>query len=429
MKCTKIFSLLTVFLVSLIAVCSMASAASVVSIDEVKVNGDIVNPSAINKYDFDKDQNLEVKVRLSSPQDIDNIQIEGTIRGYDHNDLMEDITDVFDMSANVTYSKTLKIPLRLRMDQDTYKLRISVADRDGDRAEKTYELVVNTKSHRLDIKDVVLSPESEVKAGRALLAKVRVKNYGEKDEKGIKITASIADIGASDSDYIDEIEKDGNDDDEVTSEELYLRIPNCAEAGDYKVKVEVTYDDGDEKATKIIPIKIVDGDICEVKAVEAKKAEEKTILTIGPESQAVVQGATAVYPITISNAGSTSKTYTISVDSANGGTVSISPSNVVVLDSGESKAVYVQFTPAKASAGEQIFAVTVKSNEKVLKQVALKAIVSGAAVADQSKLRRALEVGLVVIVVILVLLGLIIGFNKLKGSDEGSKEEGGSTYY
>ena len=46
------------------------------------------------------------------------------------------------------------------------------------------------------------------------------------------------------------------------------------------------------------------------------------------------------------------------------------------------------------------------------------------------KIKKALEVGLVVWVVVLVILGLIIGFNKLKGSDEEDEEKGDDqTYY
>ena len=40
------------------------------------------------------------------------------------------------------------------------------------------------------IKDVVLSPEGKVQQGRALLATIRVKNMGEKDEDGLHLNLS-----------------------------------------------------------------------------------------------------------------------------------------------------------------------------------------------------------------------------------------------
>ncbi len=421
---------LAMLIVSLLVLCSMSYALPVSDI-EVKVDGDVVQESSFNYiYDFEKNQNVQVKVRVTADMDIDNVQIEASIRGYDHNDLMEDITDVFDMKNGTTYTKTLDIPFRLRMDQDRYKLRVRIEDRNGATSEKTYDLQIDTKRHSLAIKDVVLSPEDRIKAGRALLATVRVQNYGEKNEKGIKIKVSIPDLGLSASDFIDEIEKDGDDDDQATSEELYMKIPDCAEPGTYDVVVEVSYDDGDEKDTKTMTIKVVEGDICNKEdATETPKTEEKTILTIGPDKQSVAAGASAIYPITITNAGSSSKMYTISVDSASWGTFTVSPSNVVVLDSGESKAVYVYATPNKDASGEQMFAITVKSGDKTLKQVALKADITPAPASGMSKIKKALEIGLVILVVLLVILGLIIGFNKLKGSDEGETKEESSTYY
>jgi len=65
------------------------------------------------------------------------------------------------------------------------------------------------------------------------------------------------------------------------------------------------------------------------------------------------------------------------------------------------------------------------AGDKVLDSVTLKANVVGGA-AGSVDLKRALEIGLIVLVVILVILGLIIGFNKLKG-DEDDKE--GESYY
>jgi uncharacterized membrane protein len=422
-------SLLTILIVGLIAVCGMASAVPV-AIEEVKVNGDVVEKTSENYvYDFDKNQDLEVKVRVTACEDVDDVQIEATIRGYDHKDLMQDITDVFDMKEGVTYTKTLEIPLRLRMEQDTYKLRILITNRDGDTTEETYELKIDTKRHLLMIKDVILSPEYEVDAGRALLAAVRVKNYGERDEEGIKVKVSIPELGVSASDYVDELDKeetsdDDDEDDETTSEELYLRIPSDAETGEYTLVVELTYDDGDETEVEEMTIKVRG----EEAAVSAEK--EKTIITLAADTQTATKGgAEAVYPITITNAGSESKTYVVSADGASSLNFRISPSNVLVIGAGESKAVNVYVAASQsAAAGEQMFSVTVKSGENTLKDIPMKLNVAEGQVSGWSQIKRGLEIGLVVLVILIVILGLIIGFNKLKGSEEEESKEG-ETYY
>ena len=424
------FGLLTIFLVSLMAVCGMANALNI-TIDEVKVDGDVLSETSTNKvYDFEKDQDLTVKVRVTANEDIDDVQIEAALRGYDHNDLMEDITDVFDMKAGVTYTKKLDIPLRLRMDQDRYKLRVRIEDRDGDTTQVNYELEVDSKRHVLMIKDIILSPENEVKAGRALLAAVRLKNYGEKDEDGIRVKVSIPELGVSATDYIDELEKEGDDDDATTTEELYMRIPSEAKTGDYMLRVEVMYDDGDEREVKEMIIKVKSQCDEDPFSCAPKDDKAKTVITLAAGAQTTAQGgAEAVYPITLTNEGTASKTYVISADGANWATFRVSPSNVLVVGAGESKAVNVYVAASKdAPVGEQTFTVTIKSGEKTLKEIPMKVSVSEGKVSAWSKIKRGLEVGLVVLVVLLVILGLIIGFNKLKGSeDEEAGEE--KTYY
>ena len=227
------------------------------------------------------------------------------------------------------------------------------------------------------------------------------------------------------SDYIDELEKEGDDDDEATSEELYMRIPEATKAGEYDVKVEVIYDDGDEKATKEYRIMVVEGDMYEV--AEPKPIAE-TVITVGPESQDVVTGAEALYLLSITNKNTEIKTYTLSAETTVDFETKISPSNVLVVKPGETQTAYIYvLTKKTATAGENIFSVTVKSNDEVLKQIPLKANVT---VTEAGlSLKRALEIGLVVLVVLLVILGLIIGFNKLRGKEEEEPGEETQTYY
>jgi uncharacterized membrane protein len=429
----KLVSVLVLFIISL----SVATAAQITAIQEVKIDGDVLcavgdaSCTQPNVLGLEKDDEFKVKVQLRSIVALDDVQVEAFIRGFDSNDLIEDISDVFDAKANVTYYKTLTLKLPLRMDQDTYKLRVIVSDRDNTENVENYELEIDSVRHGLEIRDVIISPESTVKAGRALLVSARIKNRGESSEEDVKVKVSIHELGISASDYIDEIDEEDctsdDCDDSVTSEELYLRIPDNARTGDYTLQVQVEFDDGDETETKTSTIHVVGVD---EQPVETEVT--KTIITIGPESQEVTKGVASVYPITLTNAGTNSRTYTIMVDSADWATFKISPSNVVVLNPSESKAVYVYATAAAtASAGEHIFSVTVKSGDKELKQVALKADVKGseaAAATGWSKVKKALEWGLGILVVLIVILGLIIGFNKLKGEDEEEKDES-QTYY
>jgi len=132
----------------------------------------------------------------------------------------------------------------------------------------------------------------------------------------------------------------------------------------------------------------------------------------------------------LTNAGASSKTYTVQADGAAWANFRVSPSNVLVIDSGDSKAFTV-FVSANnnAPSGDQTFTVTVNSGAKVLKQLPLSINVQEGQVSGASTVKRVLEVGLVVLVILLVIIGLIIGFSKLRGEEEEVEEGEEKTYY
>ena len=415
---------------SVLALILLVLAAAVSAIDEsdieiVKVE---VNDVDLDEDNFNIERNDEYEVRVVFRSDVttDNVQVEAELFGHDYDDDLSDVTDVFDIKNDTKYSKRLYINLPQRMDKDIYGLRVRFEDRE-DGFTETYNFDIDSKNHEMTIKDVVFSPESKVKAGRALLATVRVKNTGDREEESVKIKVSVPELELSASDYIDSVDED----EATTSEELYMRIPSCASAGTYDAVVEVTYHDSDKQVTETEQIVVVEGDTCEIdSADDAEATAGKTIITVGPENQDVVAGEGGViYPLTLSNTGSATKTYTISANIGDWADVKVSPSNVVVLEGGESKAVYV-FVSAKedVAAGEQIFGLAVKSGDETLKEITLKANVVEEE-EDTGSLKKGLEVGLVVLVVLLVILGLIIGFNRLKGDEEDDETEAGQTYY
>lgn len=425
MKGVKIFALFMIFTLAMVS----AVSALPVTIDMVKINGDEV--SAGENLFYERGEELEIRVRMEATQDIENVELRAFIAGYEYSDHEQtsDSDHISNFNAGSVYTKELSITLPDKLDQDSYTLRLYLADRDGTASEFTYNLIVGTKRHQLDIKDVVLSPEGKVSQGRTLLATIRVKNTGEKDEDGLKIKVAIPELGISASQYIDELEAE----DTKTSEELLLRIPKCAEAKEYKLVASVVYDEGYETVSEESTIRVQDSGVCEVSAASSSTTNTpKTIITVGPEVQDVVKGkGGAIYPLTLSNADSTSKTFTISAEAGNWASIKISPSNVVVLGPNEAKAVYVYVSAKEeASAGQQMFALKIKSGDATLKEIALKAnVVEPVATSNVSSLRNALQIGLVVLVVLLVVIGLIIGFNRLKADEDDEDLDAGQTYY
>ena len=101
---------------------------------------------------------------------------------------------------------------------------------------------------------------------------------------------------------------------------------------------------------------------------------------------------------------------------------------MVVLEPGKSQVVYLDLTVADdAAPGEHVASLDVKSGDEVLQTVVLKADVSGkeAAATESVSLRNGLEIALIVLVVLLVVMGLVIGFSRLRKDDDGEDQ----TYY
>ena len=374
----KFFGLLALFLVSVITLAGIASAADVpVTIDEVKIDGDTILPSGVNRLNIERGDKIEVKVIITAIEDAENVQIEAWIDGYEYSDKesTSDETRTFDVEANTTYPKELELRIPENVDEDNYKLRVMITDRDNDEIIQNYNIKIAAPRHSMIIRDIILTPQNEVTAGRALLASARVKNLGEKDEDSVKVTISIPSLGLSASDYIDEVEQD----DSETSEELYLRIPACAEPGTYDVVAEVEYDDGYEDVSKTTSIEVIGSDVCEASSQddnEDDNEDEMPDVVTGSTIEDVVAGeGGAIFPITITNNAKTSKTFSASVEGVEGwGTVKITPTNTVVIKPGKSEILYV-FVGANpdASSGPQAFSVSVKRGSEKVGQVSMTA--------------------------------------------------------
>jgi len=438
----KLVSALTLFLVALIALSGAASAIDA-TIDFVKVDGDEVQQGTSSVLALDRANEVEIRVMITALSDLENVEVEAVMSGASHDDSVSETTDRVDIKAgrSRTFDLTLEFPQR--MDRDTYKLRVRVQDRDSDTLEQTYEIEVETARHEVAIRDVDLDPAFGVEPGRSLRALVDIRNYGQKDEDDVKISFEIPDLGVSAlPDYLD-IESD----EKKVSEELYVRIPKCAEPGVYMGLVTVEFDDGDEVATEEVSVEVlgVEDGACPAVAgsdnTPSTGGENKVIVTVGTQSQELALGSGgAIYPVTFTNAGSAAKTFVLDVLGADEwATVKVSPVNTVTVGDGETKSLYV-YVSAKESAatGERMFSVEVKdSNGDLIQQIPFTAVVvesEEAPTSGWSSVKKGLEVGLIVLVVLLVILGLIVAFNKMKGDDDDLEgEEGdeisGQTYY
>jgi hypothetical protein len=323
MNKTKFLGSLGAVLLVLVVLALSVTAQSVpVNLDQVEVNGVELNQWSSTSLSVQRNEPLEVRVDLVAYGNADNLELQAFLSGYEYNDVerISASTASFSVSQDRKYVKRLTLRLPENLEQDSYKLRLLLSDRNGPTLTWDFPLTIDVPRHRLRLEDVLLSPGNTVRAGDALLVRVRLQNKGEKDERDVKVTAVLGDL-ASQSAYLDKVKSE----DEKETEELFLRVPKCTKAGVVPLKVDVEFSEGRQKLSAVRDVRVDANPACE----EAKPA--------------------AVAPA-----------------------VQTSAPAPVVEDS----------TP------------------------------------DVSKLRKALEVVLLVLVALLVVVGLVIGFSKLRSEDD-----------
>lgn len=424
----NIFVVLMALCVAILAT-AMVSATVPIEITNVEVNG--IDLDEVGNLDVERGEEIKVEVYVKALDTVEDARLEVSFNGYHYDKYERDIISdavTFDLTngTNKRYTFYLEAPLKIGTEE--YDLRVEVSDKKGEDFEILYPVLFSGVSDEkaVSVKDFTVSPSNVVEAGRPLSFKLKVKNYGDSDLDDVNVRVSIPELGIADDEYMDELLEGESE----TFEELLLRIPTCANPGTYVVEALVEFDEY-ESTKETMTITVLKGGSCEVTA-PVSQAKGKTVVTI-PESQEVVLGTTGgVYPVMISNLGSSAKTYTLTVSGVDAwGTVRFDPAAVVVVQPESVKTVYM-YVAAKenAEAGAQVFKLAVESeddNKQVVLTANVKAGENKQDAASSDGLRRGLEVGLIVLVVILIILGLIIGFNKIRG-DKGEEEES-QTYY
>jgi len=403
----------------------------------VEVNGDQIETGTGITERIDRGQEIDVKVRVQADNSVDDVQVLAILIG-DERFLVSDSSGNFDLEKDERTTLTLHLKVPEVFEADNYYLRVLLAGRTGFTKSYNYPIHMDQQRHNIVIEDVFFSSNGgKVKAGRSLLPIVRVKNLGEKDETDVRVEVSIPDLGVSAVDFIDKIKSD----EEKSSEEMFLTVPAGAKSGVYDMVVTVKYNEMTSTETQKVAVQVVgepaseEGEQATGDGATPAKKSGKTIVTVGPESQDVVRGeGGAIYPLSLTNDGSTSKSYTIGVSGVDTfASAEISPSNVVLLQPGETETVYVYVSAKEeATVGTHPFTLDIKSGEEILQQVPLTANVVEPAKTGFGGLAKGLEIAVIVVVIILVIVGLIYAFTHAKKGDEeeeGGEAQGGQTYY
>lgn len=427
---TKKMSLFVLLVLMLALVPSIASAESLVdvNVEYIRIDGEQYDPYDLTDDNIEvrRGDDLPVRIKLKAGSDVENVQVMAEITGYEYSQYESDKvftrTRTFDMSVNDTKTVDLDLEIPVRMDERYTKLRIRVSDEDGISYEKMYQLhVVGVEREDAVIfKEIEFSPANEVMVGRAVSALVKVENVGDNDLDDVTLLVRIPELGVQDVETLDQVDAGEKE----TFERIILRVPSDANPGQYTVEFTVRFDEY-ESTTETRTLRVLESD-----EVVDESPVQKTMVTV-PEAQHVTKGtAGAVFPITITNLGDGARTYTLDVQGVDAwGTSRVDPGSVVSIPKGASATAFIYVNALDtAEAGNKIFKVTIGADGES-KEIALTAIVDEASSNQSwSGVKRALEIGLVVLVIILILLGLIIGFNKLRDVKDDDDDES-KTYY
>lgn len=417
----------------------------------VKVNGEVVNDNETIRTSLERGQDIEIIVKLRSLVNLTNVEVSAFISGYEYNDdIDERVSDVYlfdDTEAGVEYVAKLKVKLPAVMDKDNYKLRVAISDRYSSLAVFNYNLKIEAPKHKIIIKDIILNPAEKIKAGRSLVANVRVKNVGDQQEDDIKIKAEVLGLeGVQDVFYIDDLDEEES----KTSEDLLLRIPVETKPGIYTLKVTVYYDNEHSKVTDTVDFEVLKADIVTPTQSQtsstsstttgttsqtttqqgtpstsgtAASQQQEVLINFDSNTKVVTRGEGGViYSVTITNNGAVTKSFAIDAAGVDWADMRISPGNLVVVNPGESKAVYIYLSAKEdAAIGEHTFSANVKTGNVIVGTLTFKAdVVEGQAAIKRNNLNIILTYLLIALVIVALIVLVVYGATKAKS--KGKKE-------
>ena len=406
------------------AISGGASRGLDISIDSIEVESKVV---AENENNFviigEGKKELDLRVRLTSLEDIEDAHIDAVL-AFENGDVVADATTTFDIADGDSLVKKLELPLIGRFEQNSFKLKVKVVDAEGDSEEKIYGLKISQKKFPFVVSSISLSPESNVQAGKNLAVKLNFKNSGVVPLDGINAVISMPELGVSSTKFIGQIKNSDNL--AEISDEFILKILDNVPTGTYTVRAEITSQFGGESEIREIPVFILG-----TGEQNRQIFNDKLVINVPTLKQNIKNdGSEVVYPIILTNEGKDANAYTLLLDGANWADLRLSDANTFIIKPKESKTINIFASSKENAAGEQIFLVTIQSNDKVLKQLPLKGNVVPAKGLLASKLKNFLEIVLIGFVVLLVAVGVFFGVKRLmQNNSEEVSEQVKETYY
>ena len=357
-------------------------------------------------------QTLPIEVVYNLSGNYSDVKVEAEL-SYGSKDV-EVSSEAIDVIAGTTYKQHLEVTVPKAVDTDTdgeeYKLNVRLKDGRGDNlGSKDFRLTVQRSNDVLDIQKVLGNFNAE--AGKPTILTVVVKNTGAHEMEDVYVRVTSPELGLDVEERAGDIAATDEDDEEdVATIDVPLRMPKDAVEGKYTLNIKVYNDDVEATATKNLWVS------------GTKKAADSTEVVPVVKSLEIRQGETALYQLNLLNLGNSAQTYSITAEGTDGwATYQVNPLSVK-LNPQTSQLVTLGLTVSEnALAGEHSVKVNVLSDGKEVRELTLTANVEKA-----SKVSTMLVSVVVLAVVLVVLLVLLV---KLRKSDDEETTESEESYY
>lgn len=370
-----------------------------VSISSIKVDGSTLTD--YSSVSVDNGDVLEIQISYLSQKDADNARFRAEIEGYEHSTIT-DATNLFSVVKGVSSSKTLTLQLPSDMEsQKAYILRIYGSNDLSGLTYKEYSLYVDTQRHRVDISDLVMSPETGVEAGQAVIANVRVTNRGQKVQDSVKVVIEVPQLNIRASSYVSNLDIG----EAITSEDMYLGVPTDAGAGVYTANVYTQYNDGYTQSQATFDFVVL---------ASSNAGNDRLIISADADSK-LVAGETTNVEIVVGNPSSQSKAISVVPTNMDWAAVNVNPSFGMV-QPGADKSYNVKVTPYEDVRGTQTLSLLVKEDNVVVKELSIPVVFEDSK-EDSKEGINWLNIVLVVLIVLLVIVLLVLLISLLRGKN------------
>ncbi|MDD4877990.1 MAG: hypothetical protein PHO02_03060 [Candidatus Nanoarchaeia archaeon] len=432
-------AMMVLCLAAIVSAFAVSASASGFWISDVTVN-DISNAGYNDYISVERGTTLDISVELLTNEALTSecdVKIWAEIGGYEGDEDVRVSSGMFTLRPGIPgtrYQRTLELELPNDLEEGDYKLSIRVVSANEPTVETQLNLNVIPSRHLLEIKGVVV-PTPYVEAGQTATVKVRLQNIGARDENNVKVVAAIDKLKVYDVEWIELVETEIPGDDEEDSETaiLYLPIPKDAASGEYELEVGIAYNN--ERDTQVVRTTInirgveakaeaveEEEEGAQIPVIETKPVDPSKELTLAFDtmSQHIAIGRETAYKLTISNLASESRDITLSAAGAQlFADIRIDPSTLTI-EGGQKADVYVYAKP-KSDAELKVsqFTLRVMNGDKLYKELSLSLGVEEPEVKKSffSLEDDTLKIIFIGLVVILIIVGLLIAFRRVRGED------------